>query len=142
MLVGEDSVLTVVPQFPCREVQGRTTFRFPVTGQSFHGRGTIDTNWTLGLNCKITRLYFDLTNQEVILFHSKESVLRQVLGQPLEVLVDLTNECPRLVNHYIGVFAEFATRLKNRTDNLQHARRLHQLLLAPYTNIKGPVLCR
>ena len=139
----EDSRLTTLPPiFPCSELQGTLTFTFSIEGTDKSGRGCIDTNWTLGINCKFTRLYFSTTNHEIVLDHSNQAVYLIEPNGVRTILVDLSDKKARLVNHYIGVFEDFAHRVRERNDNLNHARRLHELLFAPYVHQGGVSLCR
>ncbi|MEC5423308.1 Gfo/Idh/MocA family oxidoreductase [Virgibacillus sp. C22-A2] len=128
-----DSRLSEIKGIPCKEVQGSVDFTFPIQGTRKIGRGQIDTNWTLGKNSKQTILYFDDTNQSIILEHSKQQVIKVDPDQTTSVLQDFSNENTRLVNHYDGVFNEFYNHLSNGTNNLPMSLRLHRLLYAPYS---------
>lgn len=124
--------LTTLPQYPCREIQASVDFSFSTTGIDQAGRGLIETNWALGINRKQTRLFFALTQKEILLDHIHQQVwLIQNSGQR-QLLADFSQSYPRLINHYIGVFTDFARHLQARSDNLDWACKLHQLLYAAY----------
>lgn len=93
------------------------------------GRGFIETNWTLGINRKTTRLFFGRTNSEVLLDHSNEKVEVYRAGRLLRT-VDRATRWPRLVNHYHGVFAEAFEHLRSGRSNLEFAVPIHRLLFA------------
>lgn len=124
--------MTTIDSLDCSEVQGSATFRYPHEG--FTGHGIIDTNWTLGLNRKTTRLYYGATNTEIILHHSKESIFvnrdgRRVLGRSFQ------GEYPRLTNHYANLFRDVAARFSRGEDNSEHAAALHRLLFAASSGV-------
>lgn len=137
----EEAVLTQVPQYNCREIQGALNFLFPIDKIDKAGRGTIDTNWTLGLNCKITRLYFTNKKKGIVLHHSNQQVLLVDENRNMKLLIDCSCNKPRLVNHYIGVFEDFYTCKMTGSNNLEYALYLHRLLLSAYKLKKGPLLC-
>lgn len=92
-------------------------------------RGFVETNWTLGINRKTTRLFFGGTNSEVLLDHSGEKVEIYRAGRLVRT-VDLATRTPRLVNHYRGVFAEAFEHLRSGRSNLEFAVPIHRLLFA------------
>lgn len=96
-------------------------------------RGTIDTNWTTGRNLKFTELYYQ-DGSTVLLHHSNEQViLRYSNGNGKEeMLADCRNDRTRLVNHYVGVFGDFASRLRGKGSNTQMARAVHELYFEFY----------
>lgn len=120
-----DSRMTRVAGSDCREVQGTVDFRFPL-GAGW-GSGSIDTNWTLGRDRKVTTLCFRGSDQRVVLDHSAQEVIMQSGGQD-RVLFSCENDLPRLTNHYLGVFGDLARQLEEGKDNFEYARTLHQLL--------------
>lgn len=137
----EEAILTYVPQYNCSEIQGAVNFVFPINKFDKAGRGTIDTNWTLGINCKITRLYFANKKKEIVLHHSNQQVLLVYEDRKTKLLIDCSGDKPRLVNHYMGVFKDFYTCLMTGSDNLEYALHLHSLLLTPYKLKRGSLLC-
>jgi hypothetical protein len=141
-LTIEEAFLTHVPQYNCTEIQGTVNFIFSIEGKDKVGRGTIDTNWTLNLNCKITRLFFTDKRKEIVLHHSKQQVLLIDKDGNIKLLKDCSDRKERLVNHYIGVLKDFYAHLVNKTDNLEKALHLHEILLEPYNMQGGPALCR
>lgn len=123
----DTSRMTALPQLPCSEHQGSATFSFDLGGR--RGRGLVDTNWTLGRNCKTTRLFYDDANAEVLLHHSGESVRIEQHGNILAT-TRLATAYPRLTNHYMGLFEDLAGRFRTGRDNLDYAAPLHRLLFA------------
>jgi D-galactose 1-dehydrogenase len=121
----EEARLTHIPVRDCRFPQASVSLSFS-TG-SRHGRGTIETNWALGLNRKTTRLYFGDRRAEVLLDHSQETVVFFEDGREGS-RIDLRNDRPRLVNHYIGVLNDAHARLERRSPNIDFAHSLHDLL--------------
>jgi D-galactose 1-dehydrogenase len=128
----DSAAITRVPQIDVGELHGSVLLRFPVAHEDSAGRGAIETNWTLGLDSKVTRLYFGDARAEIVLHHSDQRVLAVNGTGAATVLADLSPAGPRLVNHYVGVFEDFAARLRSRDDNLEAARELHGLLLDAY----------
>jgi len=92
--------MTSVPAMLCSEIQGSATFEFLHNG--VFGQGIIETNWTLGLNRKITQLFYCSSNTRVTLHHSDETVYVHRDGR-LIFTKSLKNRLPRLTNHYINV---------------------------------------
>lgn len=125
-----DVMLTKLPQYNCSEIQGTVHFIFSPEGLSKTGRGSIDTNWTLGLNYKATNLYFGHSGNEIILHHSRQQVLLVDEKRKRSQLADCSENRPRLVNHYIGVFKDLQSRLKTGRSNLDYAKKLHKLLFS------------
>ncbi len=111
----------------CANPQTIVDFRF--VANDFHGRGTIETNWTLGINRKFTRLSYAHTGKEILLDHSNERV-DVISGGVLVHSIECQTTYPRLVNHYNGVFAEAYDRLIHNRSNLEFAIPIHQLLFS------------
>ena len=118
-----ESTLARVPEHENRDVWGQATFSFP--SRKGQGYGHIETNWTLCLDRKITRLTYE--GGEIILHHSKEAVFLCRNGN-YTLLKDLRNRFPRQTNHYCGLLADVRNRLKSGDDNLEFVRPLHRLL--------------
>lgn len=123
----EDARFTRIHIDGCTDPQAVVDFQF--NSNDFHGRGTIETNWALGINRKITRLVFAQTGREVLLDHSNERVDVMDAGELIQS-VDLKTAFPRLVNHYEGVFADAYDSLCNKRSNLEFAVAIHQLLFS------------
>lgn len=131
LMALEHATMTRLPGSEASELQGSADYVFPVAGGASYGRGTIDTNWTLGLNSKTTRLGF-ASGAEIVLEHSDETVLRlDRSGNSVEptVIADLSDGTPRLTAHYFGVFDELVTDCAARRSNVAWSRRLHELML-------------
>lgn len=123
-----DVMLTKLPQYDCSEIQGTTHFSFSPEGLLKEGRGSIDTNWALGLNYKATNLYFGHSGNEIILHHSRQQVFLVNEKGETTLLADCSGDYPRLVNHYMGVFRNLQSQLESGEDNLDYAAKLHSLL--------------
>lgn len=121
------SRMTTIDSLKCSEVQGSTTFKYP--HREFTGLGFIDTNWTLGLNQKTSRLYYGATNTEVLLHHSNEEILITQDGEDV-LRKNFRGEFPRLTNHYMNLFRDIEQRLSRGEDNIEYAAELHRLLFA------------
>ncbi|MDJ1183016.1 Gfo/Idh/MocA family protein [Roseofilum casamattae] len=109
-----------------------SSFSFGINGNDFGGRGHIETHWGLGLNRKITHLYFAQTGHEIQLDHDRQCVRLIAPERQSKILADFAGEKSRLVAHYEGVFADFYRHLQRGTNNLDYAREIHQLLFAAY----------
>lgn len=112
------------------EDQGCAHFSFAGNGGATL-RGTIDTNWTTGKNLKFTEIYYR-DGSVVLLHHSNEQVILRHADGREELLADCRNGCTRLVNHYVGVFDDFASRLEQRNGNTDIARAVHKLYFEFY----------
>jgi D-galactose 1-dehydrogenase len=123
-----DARMTKVPIIDCLQLQGHGLFSFETITERI-GRGIIDTNWTLGLNSKITCLFYDDDRIEVTLNHSMESI--SVLEQGnLIFKKNFSDGNSRLENHYYGVFNDLLLRYKNRRSNIEYAFDIHDLLFS------------
>ena len=120
-----DGRMTSIKSLQCSEVQGLGIYRFNTDGQS--GFGIIDTNWTLGKNHKMTRLWYE--NGTIELDHAKE-FSRLIQRDSDDLVFNLATDKPRLVNHYMGVFANLAEMYSQGKDNQELSQRLHRLLFA------------
>lgn len=117
--------MTRISSLPSSEVQGAASFEF--MSDNHHGNGVIETNWSLGLNRKITQLYYALTDTRVILDHSNEQV---IIKQGEKVLREehLKTRFSRLTNHYMNLFSDIADMFNTNRTNLPYAVSLHRLL--------------
>ena len=120
-----DGRMTVIPSLRCSEVQGMGIYRFIADGQT--GFGIVDTNWTLGKNHKMTRLWYE--NGTIRLDHAKELGRLSVHGND-DLVFNLATDKPRLVNHYCGVFANLTEMFDKGEDNQKLSRELHGLLFS------------
>ncbi len=127
-----DSRLTRLSAIPFTEIQGTVDFTFPIKNTGRVGRGQIDTNWTLNKNYKQTKLFFDGTDEMIILDHTKQQVLIKYRNQREEVIKDFSHQNERLVHHYLGVFNDYYDKLKYKRDNIKKSIHLHELLFTPY----------
>jgi len=120
-----DGRMTTIHGLACSEVQGLGIYRFNVEDDS--GFGIVDTNWTLGKNYKMTRLWYEGGSLE--LDHAKEFARLVLHGQD-DLIFNLATDKPRLVNHYMGVFANLTELYQKGEDNQELSRTLHRLLFA------------
>jgi len=123
------SALTIVEGMAPKEIQGMAEFSFSLADGV--GHGSIDTNWTLGLNSKITRLFYE-HGAEIVLQHSTETVYLKMPGEQMRVLASLFDGIDRLTAHYLGVYRDVALMLHSKVGNIDHARALHALAFAAY----------
>ncbi len=119
--------MTIVPTVPCSEIQGSVTFEF--LHNNVFGQGIIETNWALGLNRKITQLFYCSSNTRVTLHHSDETVYVHRNGR-LIFTKSLKNRLPRLTNHYINLFQDIQQRFQKNQSNLDYAIQIHRLFFA------------
>lgn len=124
--------LSKVAGFDCNEIQGTVDFSFSINNGKELGRGQIDTNWTIGRNHKQTTLYFDRTNQTIILQHSLEQVLHVKDNKQHVLVKNFSNSRPRLENHYINLFRDYYQRMKDKEDRQEDTITLHRMLFSPY----------
>jgi D-galactose 1-dehydrogenase len=120
-----DGRMTTIQGLSCSEIQGLGIYRFDTEGQS--GFGIVDTNWTLGKNYKMTRLWYEGGTLE--LDHAKEFA-RLIQRDSDDLVFNLATDKPRLVNHYMGVFANLTELNAKGEDNQVLSRSLHKLLFA------------
>ncbi len=123
-LVLVEGRMTRIASVPCSEVQGTAVFQY--TDGGIVGHGMIETNWTLGLNRKVTRLFYCASNIQVMLHHSDETVYIYQNGH-LILEKNLQNGMPRLTNHYINIFQDIAQRFHENNSNLDYAVPIHRL---------------
>jgi D-galactose 1-dehydrogenase len=113
------------PHIACDQIRGSAQLECRVDGSPCAGE--IDTDWTLGLNRKITVLAY--ARATVILDHSSQKVtVRSAKARP--ETVSLQNGRSRLTNQYVGVFDDLARSFARQTDNIAPATQLHELLFA------------
>lgn len=120
-----DGRMTAIPSLGCAQVQGLGIYSFSEHGRV--GYGTVDTNWTLGKNFKMTRLRYE--NGIVELDHAKELARLRLEGQDW-LTFNLATDKPRLVNHYCGVFSDLTAKFTRGEDNIALTEVLHRLLFA------------
>jgi len=120
------------PRIACKQIKGSAQLECRVDGSSCAGE--IDTNWTLGLNRKITVLGY--ARATVILDHSGQKVIvRGGKGRPKAV--SLQNGRSRLTNQYVGVFGDLVQSFARHKDNIKSATQLHALLFAALEQANG-----
>lgn len=105
----------------------KTRCRFSFAHEGVTGQGSIDTNWTLGVNNKTTRLFFGSSGTAVLLDHSRECVVIHH-GTPAASEHSLANGHHRLENHYYNLFSSLCDEPQRRTPHLAHVLLLHDLL--------------
>lgn len=122
--------MTRISSLPCSEIQGAASFEFK--SGKHHGNGIIETNWSLNLNQKTTKLQYALTDTQVILDHTNEQV---TIKQGAKVLrrKNLQTNFPRLTNHYINLFCDVLDMSNSNKTNLSYAASLHRLFFEAMT---------
>ncbi|NQS88590.1 Gfo/Idh/MocA family oxidoreductase [Patescibacteria group bacterium] len=123
LLSVNESRMTTLPVYNCSQVQGLSLMSFPTT--EGYGHGIVDTNWSLGINRKSTRLWYE--HGDVLLYHSLESVFTIDNGKP-NLLADLRNQNSRLTNHYCSLFQDLIYRFRSGESNIEYAAKIHRLL--------------
>lgn len=123
---------TYLPQARVGDIQARVDYSFSVANAPQARTGCIKTNWTLGVNRKITHLYFASTGTEIILNHSTQQVFLVENGGHPQIMVDYSPGKARLINHYIGVFEAYYQNLLFSFDNLDYSLPLHRLMYSAY----------
>ena len=112
---------------PLGALSASVGFHFPVSRQDGAGLGLIHTAWDQGLNYKATTLYFGHTGWRIEANHSEQTVtLWDPHGQST-VMCQFQDD--RLLNHYLGLFADYKQRVNaNLSMNADAAHRVHAKL--------------
>ncbi len=126
----EESRLSKIYDGDLIQLQGAVDFSFTTSGSSKIGYGQIDTNWTLGLNRKQTTLHYGTSHNRIILDHSNQAV--KLIGPTAQTktLFKVSDNRPRLIAHYDGVFSDLVSSLLAGRDNRTKSRRLLELLVS------------
>jgi D-galactose 1-dehydrogenase len=128
-LAFDSARMTRIPTIRCQQVQGSAVFTFQVGTAPAAGMGVIDTNWTLGRDEKVTDVFFGQTGYRLTLDHTQQIVRLIEPDRQLRVLADYSQELPRLVAHYVGVFQDFCRCLQAGVDNRETSALLLDLLV-------------
>jgi D-galactose 1-dehydrogenase len=111
------------------EVRGQATYQMTDPIGVMRVCGTIETNWLSVVNQKTTFLFFRESGSYVCLDHTAQTAHIFRSGR-----IHRKEECSsgrqRLLNHYLGVFADFHQHLRGGTDNRAFACEAHRLLFA------------
>lgn len=118
---------TIAPQVGALDVASAVDFEFTDRPTGRRGIASIETNWALGINRKMTSLRF-VDGTEVLLDHSGQRVLEKSTNGVQRTLADFSQGKERLVTHYVGVFEDFVQRLRRGQDNEDFTRLTHRLL--------------
>ncbi len=121
----KEARMTFIDGIECQQVQGLSIFSFDNSG--YCGHGVIDTNWTLNINRKTTRLWYE--NADILLHHSLESVYK-VEGDSAILVKDLRNNNSRLTNHYTALFTQLTSDYIQGNENIKQAALIHDLLFS------------
>ncbi|NOZ95720.1 MAG: Gfo/Idh/MocA family oxidoreductase [Acidobacteria bacterium] len=121
----EQGRMTVVKGLPASEIQGAASFSYE--SDEFQGCGIVETNWSLGLDQKMTYLFYSRENVRVLLDHSNEQVT-VFRGRERILAKNLRNQRPRLTNHYVNLFRDVRQLYIQNETNLAYASPLHRLL--------------
>ncbi|MGQ9628662.1 MAG: Gfo/Idh/MocA family protein, partial [Anaerolineae bacterium] len=90
-------------------------YGFSISGMDKTGLGVIETAWDQGVNFKCTELYFAAKGFRLKVDHSQQSVTEYAPEGGNKNLVKFEGE--RLLNHYLGVFADYRKRYIEGTMN-------------------------
>lgn len=88
------------------------------------GKIIIYTSWAKNINKKVTVLHNN-ENMEMILDHTAQKISLKK-GNNLYDIIEFEQD--RLVSQYARLYEDFSSHLKNRTNNLNHALKIHELL--------------
>lgn len=115
------------PEVPPGVVSASVGFHFSVVDSDSAGFGLIDTAWDQGLNYKATTLCFGYTGWRLLADHSAQTV---TVRDPRGEVTDLARfNGDRLLNHYLGLFADYRDRVPLGAGmNSAAARRVHEQL--------------
>lgn len=116
-----DSKMTNLNMFKCKQIQGAAIY-----STNKDCLILIDTNWTLGLNQKTTRLLYE--HGEFLLDHSNESIFEIVNGKH-HLIKSCKDNNERLNNHYKAMFLDLKKRFTQGESNFQNAIQIHKLYL-------------
>lgn len=104
-------------------------FGFPVIDSDSAGFGLIDTAWDQGLNYKATTLCFGHSGWWLQADHSAQTIT--AWGPRGETVEVACFDGDRLLNHYMGVFADYRDRVRRGVEmNNAAAVRIHEQLFA------------
>lgn len=109
-------------------LQALVHLSYPIQENGCAGIGTINTNWSLGINKKKTYLFFAFSGNCIELDHSNQKVKLRSFDNQSNVLQSFEDCGDRLFNHYIGVFSDYLECLENKSFNNERALRIHTLL--------------
>ena len=124
----EQCIKTIITPISNLDIQANSILTFN-NGET-NCFGTINTNWTLGVSFKTTRLFYGNSNTVVTLHHSKQEVIIQDYSNKILEIIPLNNNMKRLDNHYFGVFEDLENMIRNGQNNLKYNLSLHKLLLS------------
>jgi predicted dehydrogenase len=99
-----------------------------MTKESAIGWGNIYTNWTLGINHKVT----DLITRDGVMFtinHSSQEVIIDENGNKKKLFQE-KNGYDRLTNHYRGLLSDCCNHVQHKTNNADLAIKLHKLVFS------------
>lgn len=114
-------------RLPTGVLSASVGFHFPVLSEDGAGFGLIDTAWDQGLNYKATTLYFGDTGWRIEANHSEQTLTLWDPHGQATVLCQFQGE--RLLNHYLGLFADYKNRVNaNLSMNADAAHRVHAKL--------------
>lgn len=111
----------------CTEVAGSASIAFTSLGRA-QTLGSIEVDWTLGVNRKGLTLCYAESRMVVHLDDSEQSVRMIYHGRELDTHACETGALPRLTHHYVGVYRDLLARFRSGQSNLDHAVLLHRLM--------------
>lgn len=111
----------------CTEVAGSASIAFTPLGRA-QGLGSIEVDWTLGVNRKGLTLCYAESHMVVHLDDSEQSVRMIYYGREVDAHACEAGNLPRLTHHYVGVYRDLLARFSSGQSNLDHAVVLHRLM--------------
>lgn len=120
------------PQVPPGVLSASVGFHFPINQEGSAGFGLIDTAWDQGLNYKATSLYFGQSGWRLLVDHTAQTVTAYSPEGVSEQLFQFEGD--RLLNHYLGIFADYYNRVQTGSRmNASAALRVHAQLFKGYS---------
>ena len=107
-----------------------TTFESVSVYENDGCRMILETGFSRGINYKETELFFENTQDSVVLCHSKQSVYLKKSGKEMILLYE-NLDTERLTAQYEGVFEEFYHLWTQKGSNTARTFRIHRLLFSP-----------
>ncbi len=115
-------------------IQANAQYVFGNKSTPYNGVGTINTNWALNLNLKITYLSFSESSTAIELNHSNQFI-RRIDKNSNKIIKNFSNFGERLFNHYTGVFRDYIQCLKRKRFNSKDSKLIHHHLFNPKDDI-------
>ena len=123
---------TKLSLFPCDDISSFSRYTAKCS-DGYFASGTINTNWALNLNRKITELFYENSSAKIVLNHTDQKVVFHDFRSNKEiVLADFSSNGERLTNHYLGVFNDFYNTVITNESNMDFSVKVHEALFSRY----------